>query len=137
MPCFGRDAMADVPDHKHRYHHLGMVQNLPPGVLAATLAKGVRSGSSAASMLLHRHNAKAAVLSSLLHAANEKEAALLPTDMLNRLQKQLSSMPLMHIGIPVVFHRTSFNSKFFPDCLDQKKTETKYCEVGLSAGFSG
>lgn len=39
---------------------------------------------------------------------------------------------LRHVGVPVFFHRTSFNSKFFPDCLNADKIRTGYCEV--SAG---
>lgn len=36
---------------------------------------------------------------------------------------------LRHVGVPVFFHRTSFNSKFFPDCLNADKIKTRYCEV--------
>lgn len=36
---------------------------------------------------------------------------------------------LRYVGLPVFFHRASFNSKFFPDCLRADKIKTGYCEV--------
>jgi hypothetical protein len=44
---------------------------------------------------------------------------------------------LQYVGVPVFFHRTSFNSKFFPDCLNADKIKSHYCEVGWAWRGSG
>jgi hypothetical protein len=50
VPCFTRDAMRDIPGHKHRFHHLGMVQSMPPAMLGAALrAHQAQPGSTGAS----------------------------------------------------------------------------------------
>jgi hypothetical protein len=129
VPCFVRDALVDVPGHKHRYHHLGMVQSLPPGVLAAAVARASRAGLASATMLLHNApNATAAAAAGAVgDDAGSDSGLLLPRSSVKGVQP--GSMPFLHIGVPVVFHRTSFNSKFFPDCLDKKKIADKYCQV--------
>ncbi|KAF6257991.1 mannosyltransferase putative-domain-containing protein [Scenedesmus sp. NREL 46B-D3] len=127
VPCFVRDALVDVPGHKHRYHHLGMVQSLPPGVLAAALARASRAGLASASSLLHSAaNATAAAAGASVYAGSGG-SLLLPRSELKGVAP--GSLPYLNIGVPVVFHRTSFNSKFFPDCLDKKKIADKYCQV--------
>ncbi|WIA38847.1 hypothetical protein OEZ86_002124 [Tetradesmus obliquus] len=130
VPCFVRDALTDVPGHKHRYHHLGMVQSLPPGVLAAAVARASRAGLASASMLLHgaaNATAAAAAAAAAADVAGSSEGLLLPRGSAKGAKP--GSMPFLHIGVPVVFHRTSFNSKFFPDCLDKKKIADKYCQI--------
>uniref|UniRef100_A0A383VCU0 Uncharacterized protein n=1 Tax=Tetradesmus obliquus TaxID=3088 RepID=A0A383VCU0_TETOB len=129
VPCFVRDALTDVPGHKHRYHHLGMVQSLPPGVLAAAVARASRAGLASASMLLHgaANATAAAAAAAAADVAGSSEGLLLPRGSAKGAKP--GSMPFLHIGVPVVFHRTSFNSKFFPDCLDKKKIADKYCQI--------
>eukprot|EP00882_Tetradesmus_deserticola_P019792 GHRQ01021331.1.p1 GENE.GHRQ01021331.1~~GHRQ01021331.1.p1 ORF type:complete len:527 (+),score=195.23 GHRQ01021331.1:138-1583(+) len=127
VPCLVRDAMVDVPGHKHRYHHLGMVQSLPPGVLAAALARASRAGLASASLLLHSVANTTTAAPGAEDAAGSSGSLLLPRSSVAGAAP--GSMPYLTIGVPVVFHRTSFNSKFFPDCLDKKKIADKYCQV--------
>jgi hypothetical protein len=127
VPCFVRDALVDVPGHNHRYHHLGMVQSLPPGVLAAAVARASRAGLASASMLLQNASNSAAAPGA---AAGNSAGLVLPRSSVKAAVP--GSMPYLNIGVPVVFHRTSFNSKFFPDCLDKKKIADKYCQVFTS-----
>jgi hypothetical protein len=60
-------------------------------------------------------------------AAGDSDGLLLPRSSVKGSVP--GSMPYLSIGVPVVFHRTSFNSKFFPDCLDKKKIADRYCQV--------
>jgi hypothetical protein len=130
VPCFVRDALVDVPGHKHRYHHLGMVQSLPPGVLAAAVARASRAGMASASMLLQNASNSATTADA---AVGNSAGLLLPRSSVKGAVP--GSMPYLNIGVPVVFHRTSFNSKFFPDCLDKKKIADEYCQVFTSKGI--
>jgi hypothetical protein len=101
-----------------------MVQSLPPGVLAAALARASRAGLASASMLLQNATNTAAAAGA---AAGNSAGLLLPRSSVKG--NVPGGMPYLNIGVPVVFHRTSFNSKFFPDCLDKKKIADKYCQV--------
>jgi hypothetical protein len=104
-----------------------MVQSLPPGVLAAAVARASRAGLASATMLLHNATNATAAATGAAADAGAGGSLLLPRSSVKGGKP--GSMPFLHIGVPVVFHRTSFNSKFFPDCLDKKKIADKYCQV--------
>jgi uncharacterized membrane protein len=133
--------MREVPDHKHQFHHLGMVQSLPPITLAAAMASAIASNSSATlpSKIDRRagpgwQSATAGWMGG--GAGQQIDAATsgsLSADSSLVDDMDATSRKPRHrlIGLPVFFHRTSFNSKFFPDCLDERKRNSKYCEVGF------
>jgi hypothetical protein len=154
--------MREAPRHQHRFHHIGIVQSLPPAMLAAALRAaghgrpvadaaaagggGGGGGTPAAAP------AAAGRLRALLGAAGSGgssssssrrrswRAAHTRRLAARRMQQQPQATPpaaaaeqrhgsARHAGIPVFFHRASFNSKFFPDCLAADKFASHYCEV--------
>lgn len=135
VQTYVRDAMTDQKDHKHRWHHLGMVQSIPFKLLASGIAKsltgnaGSKAAEAAAKLLVNYTGSSNNWGSRGSDSAVNGAAAGRDVFKSVRLDREL----LQHVGLPVVFHRTSFNSKFFPDCLDQNKIRNKYCEVGVEA----
>lgn len=130
--------MTDQLGHQHRYHHLGGAQSIPYKLLESSVAKALSGKSnniaahSAAQRLLQM--TRSAGSDRYAGAEGPSAAHLAPSASPKsvRLKKDLQR----HAGVPVVFHRTSFNGKFFPDCLDQYKIKTKYCEVSIVACFA-
>eukprot|EP00878_Enallax_costatus_P044577 GHUV01053248.1.p1 GENE.GHUV01053248.1~~GHUV01053248.1.p1 ORF type:complete len:225 (+),score=48.90 GHUV01053248.1:200-874(+) len=133
VQTYMRDAMTDQHGHKHRYHHLGGAQSVPYKILATSVAKALTGKSSTAAQLAAQrlvNMTRSTWLGGSTSPAGSP-GAFGPPDFFEsvRLKKDLRH----HAGVPVVFHRTSFNSKFFPDCLDYNKIRAKYCEVGTAA----
>ena len=118
MPVPARDAMREVPGHEFKYHHLGMIQalpELPDSILPAFSSSSSVDGVDKSSLGGTKGPDNYHVNVSLAKDTSPGPAAAVTTS------------HVLQLTPGAIFHRTSFNSKFFPDCL--RAPFPAYCQV--------
>jgi hypothetical protein len=108
VPHKARDVMREgPPGHRHRWHHIGVLQAAPRGV--PLVLRAAKEAAAAAAGGEGEAAAAAATTTTTLAALRQAAAHAFDRAIADNSSDASS-------GWPFFLHRTSFNAKFFPDC---------------------